>query len=191
MLTICFTGHRPNKLFGYDWHTQGNQKLMRKLKEVILETLIKEWNDFTYTDSVHEVKFIFGGALGIDQMAFNVCFDIRDEYSGDYILEIAVPFEGQERKWFNKDDIARYKWQLNESDKITTVDKLDKYKIKGLSEGEYHAAKLQKRNEYMVDNSDIVIAVHDGSKGGTANCVKYAEKSGRRIIRINPKEINH
>jgi uncharacterized phage-like protein YoqJ len=48
---------------------------------------------------------------------------------------------------------------------------------------------MQKRNEYMVDNSDIVIAVWDGSKGGTYNCVKYAEKLGKKIIVINPKEI--
>ena len=32
------------------------------------------------------------------------------------------------------------------------------------------------RNEYMVDLADKIIAVWDGSNGGTANCVKYAEK---------------
>ena len=45
---------------------------------------------------------------------------------------------------------------------------------------------MQKRNEYMVDLADRVIAVWDGSKGGTANCVKYAEKVGKEIIRIEP-----
>lgn len=44
----------------------------------------------------------------------------------------------------------------------------------------------QKRNEFMVDNSDIVIAVWDGSSGGTANCVKYALKKGRMVWRIFP-----
>ena len=46
----------------------------------------------------------------------------------------------------------------------------------------------------MVDLADRVIAVWDGSKGGTtffdllcfANCVKYAEKIGKKIIRIEP-----
>lgn len=32
----------------------------------------------------------------------------------------------------------------------------------------------QRRNEWMVDNSDMLISVWDGSKSGTANCVKYA-----------------
>jgi uncharacterized phage-like protein YoqJ len=189
MLTICFTGHRPSKLFGYDWNTQGNKNIMRRLRDLILETLHEEWNSPEYTDGSQSVRFIFGGALGIDQMAFDVCCDVRDVYSGYYEFHIAVPFENQERKWFNPTDIERYKYQLNEANKVIIVDKLEKYQLKGIAEGEYHPAKLQKRNEYMVDNSDIVIAVWDGSKGGTANCVKYAEKLGRKIVRLNPKEI--
>ena len=27
MKTICFTGHRPNKLDGYDWNTPKNQRI--------------------------------------------------------------------------------------------------------------------------------------------------------------------
>ena len=46
---------------------------------------------------------------------------------------------------------------------------------------------MQKRNEYMVDLADRVIVVWDGSKGGTANCVKYAENVGKKIIRIEPQ----
>ena len=41
----------------------------------------------------------------------------------------------------------------------------------------------------MVDNADKVIAVWDGSKGGTYNCVKYAEKQNKEIIVINPNDI--
>ena len=40
----------------------------------------------------------------------------------------------------------------------------------------------------MVDNSDIIIAVWDGTKGGTYNCVQYAKKKNKEIIQINPKE---
>lgn len=45
----------------------------------------------------------------------------------------------------------------------------------------------QKRNEWMVDNADMVIAVWDGSSGGTANCVKYAKKKEVPIWQINPE----
>jgi uncharacterized phage-like protein YoqJ len=44
----------------------------------------------------------------------------------------------------------------------------------------------QKRNEWMVDNSDILIAVWDGSTGGTKNCVDYALKHDHRIWLIDP-----
>lgn len=47
----------------------------------------------------------------------------------------------------------------------------------------------QRRNEWMVDNSDnAVLAVWDGTeKGGTFNCVKYARGiHGMRIWRIDP-----
>lgn len=44
-----------------------------------------------------------------------------------------------------------------------------------------------KRNQYMVDNSDILIAVWDGGKeGGTAACVRYAEQVNKPIIWLNP-----
>ena len=38
----------------------------------------------------------------------------------------------------------------------------------------------------MVDLADKVIAVWDGTKCGTGNCVRYAEKCGKEIIRIFP-----
>lgn len=46
---------------------------------------------------------------------------------------------------------------------------------------------MQKRNEWMVDNCDILIAVWDKSPGGTKNCVDYAESKKKQIIYINPK----
>jgi len=46
--------------------------------------------------------------------------------------------------------------------------------------------KLQKRNEWMVDNSDAVIAVWDGTPGGPGNTVDYARKFGRSVLVIDP-----
>jgi len=41
-------------------------------------------------------------------------------------------------------------------------------------------------NEWMVDNSDAVIAVWDGTPGATANTVDYARKLGRSVLVIDP-----
>lgn len=41
----------------------------------------------------------------------------------------------------------------------------------------------------MTDKADLVIALYDGTKGGTKNCVDYAKKRNKEILIINPKEI--
>ncbi len=45
---------------------------------------------------------------------------------------------------------------------------------------------MQKRNEWMVDNSDAVIAVGDGTPGATATTMDYARKLGRSVLLIDP-----
>ena len=55
-----------------------------------------------------------------------------------------------------------------------------------VTDEEYKPYLMQVRNIWMVERSDIVIAVWDGTEGGTANCVKSAEKAKKQIIRIKP-----
>lgn len=184
MTVFCFTGHRPDKLGGYNWNSLKNKDIMNELHKTITEVIYK------YRQSGEtEFKFIFGGALGIDQMAFYIVNEIKNslnESSGYTIItEIAVPFEEQDVKWFEQDR-KRWKEQLKQADSIVIVDTLDEYLIDGYTEGKYYPAKMQKRNEYMVNESIAVIAVWDGTSGGTANCVKYAQKHGKIIIRVQP-----
>ncbi len=40
---------------------------------------------------------------------------------------------------------------------------------------------LNARNERMVDDGDKILALHNGSRGGTWNCIHYAEKMARPI----------
>ncbi len=52
----------------------------------------------------------------------------------------------------------------------------------------YTSDCMLKRNRYMVDNSDIVIAVWDGRSGsGTGATVNYAKKQGKKVIIIEIK----
>lgn len=73
------------------------------------------------------------------------------------------------------------------ANEIVYVDELKDYTVNRTEVGKYHVAKMQKRNRYMVDNSSIVIAVYNGGKGGTFNCLSYAHKEGRTIYYIIPK----
>ena len=50
----------------------------------------------------------------------------------------------------------------------------------------YNKWCFQKRNKYMVDKSDVVLAVWNRETIGTGNTVKYANEKNRKVIVINP-----
>ena len=48
----------------------------------------------------------------------------------------------------------------------------------------YFTGCYQVRNEWMVDRSNLVIAVFNGQKSGTKNTVDYAKRKGLKTINI-------
>lgn len=158
MTTIALTGHRPNKLWGYDTRDPHYVQVKRALRDLI--------------DELGATSLISGMALGFDQLGAEVAI-VRD----DVEFVAAVPFKGQESKWPYSSQ-RRYFQLLDAADKIVTV-----------SEGAYAAYKMQVRNEWMVDHCDIVVALWDGTNGGTANCVRYAQSKGKTIYRLDPKVV--
>jgi uncharacterized phage-like protein YoqJ len=174
--TACFTGHRPDKLGGYNMKNPIMLKLKGKLLEII-EELIKE-------EGIN--RFISGGALGTDQAAF-WCVHILQKKYPEVKNIVAVPFAKQDALW-NQEQKYWYQKMLKLADEIVYVDGILGYqRDKETPVGEFSKKKLRIRNEYMVDNSRIVVAVYDGSSGGTSNCLWYARRLGRTIYRLNPK----
>lgn len=53
--------------------------------------------------------------------------------------------------------------------------------------GGYEPYKMQKRNRYMVDNSTMMLALWNGTRGGTYNCLQYAKEKDRLVINAWPK----
>ncbi|NMW01910.1 DUF1273 family protein [Bacillus safensis] len=175
--TVCFTGHRPQKLGGYDMKNPTMLKLKEKLLEVI-EILIEE-NECE--------RFITGGALGADTAAFWCVHIMKKKYP--HIKNIvAVPFENQDKKW-SAEQQAWYRKMLDKADEVINVDEIEKYKDNTVPNGEYSVAKLSRRNEYMVDHSKDIVAIYDGSKSGTSNCLYYAHNRylGHGIWRLSPQ----
>ena len=164
MATCCFTGHRPDKLGGYNYNTPKNLKIKEKIKDECIN-LIENFNVDT---------FVCGGALGFDQMAFEVFYNLKKIYPNLKLI-VAIPFEKQDCKWI-KSSIDYYRNQLTQADELVYVDTLKEYSIFGYTEGIYYPAKMQKRNEYMVDISDYIITFFDGTNGGTKNCINYWNK---------------
>lgn len=106
---------------------------------------------------------ITGMALGWDQACAVAARDLGIPFVA------AIPFNGQEAKWPEESRLRYYNLMLSASDIVV------------VSTGGYSAAKMQMRNEWMVEHCDRVLALWDGSRGGTANCVAYARKAGKPV----------
>jgi len=113
-------------------------------------------------------KVITGMALGVDQWAANIAVNLKIPFVA------AVPFDKQESKWPESSQKIFNMLLKKAAEKII------------VSPGGYSADKMQTRNQWMVDNCDVLIAVYDGSAGGTGNCVNYAQSIKKRIIFIDP-----
>lgn len=99
---------------------------------------------------------VSGMALGWDQAFAEAALDLGIPFIA------AVPFEGQDCQW-PADARARYGWLLKQAEDVRVV-----------SPGGYSAAKMQRRNVWMVNMADRVCALWDGSPGGTRNAVHHA-----------------
>jgi uncharacterized phage-like protein YoqJ len=128
----------------------GGYKTPNPLYNLVIEELAKAFELFK-PDYV-----ITGMSLGVDQWAAELCLNMGIKFVA------AVPFENQESKWPPHSQ-SRYHWLLNQAS--------DRYTI---SPGGYEPWKMQARNEWMVKSCQHVIAVWNGSPGGTANCLQFA-----------------
>lgn len=111
-------------------------------------------------------KVISGMALGWDTALALAALEL------EIPLECAVPFEGQESKWVKKSRDL-YNDILSKADEVTYV-----------CDGGYAAWKMQVRNKYMVDNSDLLLAMFNGTSGGTKNCVDYANETKTEVVNL-------
>jgi len=152
-MKIAVTGHRPDKLFGYNLaHPKYTD-----LKHVI----------FKFLNANKPDHCISGMALGVDTVFAQAVLQYKE--TNTCILECAIPCLNHSLMW-NGESRAEYNRILSIADKVTMV-----------SEKPYSPKLMQKRNEYMVDllgEGDILLAIYNGDlSGGTYNCIKYAKKS--------------
>jgi len=162
MKTVCFTGRRPQKLpWGYDENDDRCQRLKEKIKEKI--------DNAIQNGATH---FISGMALGVDMWAAEIILEKRKE-GVPLTLEAAIPHKKQEASW-SAHHRERYNRILALCDKVTYVSET------------YSPYCMMKRNQYMVDKSDLVIAVLDDFTGGSGKTALYARSKNIPVIIIEP-----
>ena len=160
--TACFTGHRPQSLpCGFDETHPACLKIKHQLKRLIKGLINKK--------SV--THFISGGALGVDMWAMEIIFELKEEYP-NITLEVSIPCRSQADRWNCKSQ-ERYSRLISLCDKKTFVQE------------QYTADCMMKRNKYMVDNSDYVIAIWNGKPSGTGKTIHYTIDNSKPVYCVD------
>ena len=133
------------------------------VKELIRNEVKRSVKEGYYT-------FITGMATGVDMWAAEIVLEEK-KTNPDIKLVCASPYPGFERNRCLADRM-KYHEVLNNADYIINISE------------KYTRFCFQIRNMWMVDRSDKVIAVYNGSRGGTYNTIKYAEKKNIRIVNV-------
>lgn len=114
------------------------------------------------------LHFICGNAIGVDSLAAQLVLDKKKE-KPQIFLEIAIPFENHNA------NIPLCQSIQQKADLVHVV-----------SDAKDRRSAFYERNRYMVDNSNMLIAVYEPARenGGTAQTLRYTEAKGLDIIRI-------
>ena len=151
--TVCFTGHRPEKL------DQSEEQVREALRKGIDKALA--WK---YT------TFITGMAPGVDIWAAEEILRLRADHPELWFI-CAVPYDGFAQKWDES-------WKEKYDSILAAADE-----VHYISPKSTRAAPII-RDKWMVDHSSLVIAVYNGTKGGTQITVEYAEKKKTRVLNV-------
>ena len=160
-IRIAVTGHRPNKLWGYDYSHPSYVNMRNYFK-----TFLKNANC--------EVA-ISGMALGVDTVFALAVLDLKEE---GYPIKLlcALPCLNQDCKWVEESRVLYHKI-LGRADEIAYI-----------TQETYTPECMQKRNEYMVDECNVLLAIWNRTSGGTANCVRYGVFKKKDIVITPPAQ---
>jgi uncharacterized phage-like protein YoqJ len=178
--TVCFTGPRPKKLLG----VHGSQSEYNKIIDVIYHFCEKLY--LTLNCKI----FISGGAQGFDQLAFKAVNNLKQKYP-DIKNIVYIPFTGYDKQWneYGLFTAKEFENELKNADEIKYISK----SFQGVHNNgdiETAATILNARNEAMVNDSDIVIAMYKDDSwlyeehSGTANCMRYAKSMQKPIYQL-------
>lgn len=165
---VSFIKSQNNGLFvvGGTGHRLGDKlggyspDIQNKLNNLNREFLIK----------INPSQIISGMAIGWDLALAEMGLNLNIP------LIAAIPFKGQELQWPIQ---SKNKYLEILNNPITTP-----YFI--CSEG-YEGWKMQRRNEWMADRVNLILAFWDGNKkGGTYNCIEYCKRKNIPWVNLYP-----
>jgi uncharacterized phage-like protein YoqJ len=158
-MILGITGHRPwPKLGGYNDKTNKSSQIKDILKKCFLQG--------------KPSCIVSGMALGVDQWAVEVALEL-----GIKVVAL-IPCLAQDCKW-------------PPSSRTKYVDMLVLIQAAGgtieyVTKEPYSSTCMAARNKRIVEYSTEMLAIWDGSGGGTGSCVRLAKQAGKPITIIHP-----
>ena len=169
--SVFFTGHRPPDLGGWNEDNETARNVKAWLYQAIERAYLRG-----------KRTFISGLATGTDMWAGEAVILLKQEKYNDIQLFAAIPFPSQAVKWaeFNKQRHKRLTQECNSHVVLRPDPPPDSAKW-------IWAQYLHERNQWMVNNGSVGIAVWIGKEqGGTWDALKKAKIAGRPVLRYNP-----
>ena len=149
----------PNRCCSVSGHRVVDKLLdISNLKEGFLKIIDNGYN-----------TFLIGMALGFDTLCFKILSEIKK--GKDIKIIACIPCINQDLHFTLKQK-KEYEEMLLSADEMVFVSQ------------EYDDNCMQKRNEYLVDNSSLLVAYIRRNYGGTFNTIRYAEKKNITIIKV-------
>ncbi len=167
-MTVSFSGHRPDKIAGYN---SSPFEVEMAIRRAFAEEILRLSREGAHT-------FVSGMAPGIDLWAADEVLRLRGEgrIGKDVRLVLAVPYPNFERS-FSAEWRPLYDAIVESADDVIY-----------LSHG-YYRGCYNRRNDYLVDVADVVVAYYEGSNGGTRYTLRRAEKQGRCVVNLHQREL--
>ena len=112
--------------------------------------------------------FFFGGAVGFDLLAANCILRFKEKFP-EIVLVACIPCDGQE-KYYSAEEKEQYVRALAQSGEVVILS------------GHYYRGCMLRRNDYMAERADALIAFCRKNTGGTAYTVRAFRKRGKPVF---------
>jgi uncharacterized phage-like protein YoqJ len=162
---VCsFTGYRTQKLnYSLARSSLNEQDVEEAMRAIMLQMLDRDFSEFRC-----------GMAIGADLMFARLSLELRRKYPSLVKFTAVIPCLDHDIRWNEADKrLCREITEL--ADDVVLV-----------SNVHYFNGCMAKRNRYLVDTCDELLAVYDGQSGGTMQTVNYAKGKGKKVSIIDP-----
>ncbi len=168
-MRVSFTGHRPEKICGW---VEAPLSVEISLRKALAREIVR------LTEEEGAEVFVSGMAPGVDLWAADEVLRLRSEgrIVSSTRLELAIPYPSFERSF----DAA---WHPLYHDILAKADAVH-YVCHG-----YHKGCYTLRNDFLVENADLMLAYYEGSEGGTRYTLRRAAKCGLRTINLHQPQL--